>query len=423
MEIKLSVFKFLHKFILVIILFLVFTAPVYSESSDFFMELRFIQRLRWSGDEYASRYEIIIELITETKIETEIDTETVIETLIEYNRVYHEFTNEYSIEISLPPGKYRYQVIPYDYLDRQVTGSGWIEFEIFSALNPELDDILMEYIIYETHTEMYLHLTGKNLDMNAGISLRGFDGSFFSPDDIQISQNGSSAKILFYDIDALPEIFMFIVRNPSGLETRLEAKRDVLIENRIETIIEPEIDPEEFIVEIEEIPLPEPAPRIKKTDPYLSAAILPLYPLYGNMNWLSVSQDYLPGYSARLGFVSKKQDALLNFGFEATGTLLDFDTIQTLMLDINLLLQKRSQSGRSAVIIKAGAGYNFIQNISEITNISDWQPFHIQFGGTFLWFFWRQLYLETGIDFVYWTINGENSSCLRPMIGLGLRFR
>jgi hypothetical protein len=78
------------------------------------MELRFVQRLTWVGDEYARRYEVIIEKEEDG----------------EYKRVLREFTTAFFIEISLPHGKYRYQVIPYDFFGLPVPVTEWMDFEV-----------------------------------------------------------------------------------------------------------------------------------------------------------------------------------------------------------------------------------------------------------------------------------------------------
>jgi len=62
-------------------------------------EPRSVQRLTWVGDRYATRYEVIIEKDEDGK----------------YTRTLQEFTTDFFIEVSLPPGKYRFQVIPYDF--------------------------------------------------------------------------------------------------------------------------------------------------------------------------------------------------------------------------------------------------------------------------------------------------------------------
>jgi hypothetical protein len=85
-------------------------------------ESRFVQRLTWVGDGYATRYEVIIERDEDGK----------------YKRALQEFTTDFFIEVSLPPGEYRFQVIPYDYFNLPVPVTEWMNFVIQRAvINPE----------------------------------------------------------------------------------------------------------------------------------------------------------------------------------------------------------------------------------------------------------------------------------------------
>jgi len=97
-----------------LVFFLTTLAPICAQTVSYHIELRFVQRLAWVGDEYAMRYEVIIEKEDEGK----------------YNGVLRKFTDALSIEVSLPSGKYRCQVIPYDYLDQPVPTSEWVNFEV-----------------------------------------------------------------------------------------------------------------------------------------------------------------------------------------------------------------------------------------------------------------------------------------------------
>jgi len=77
-------------------------------------ETPFVQRLTWVGDEYATRYEVIIEKDENGK----------------YKKVFQEFTTNFFIEVSLPSGKYRFQVIPYDFFNIPVPETEWMDFEV-----------------------------------------------------------------------------------------------------------------------------------------------------------------------------------------------------------------------------------------------------------------------------------------------------
>ncbi|MCL2245436.1 MAG: hypothetical protein FWC03_13375, partial [Treponema sp.] len=92
-------------------------------SASFRIELRFIQRLTWTGDDYALRYEVIIEkeeLLNQTGRGR-------------YSRYFQGFTEDIFIEVSLPPGNYRFQVIPYDFFNSPVPGAQWVNFEVLSG--------------------------------------------------------------------------------------------------------------------------------------------------------------------------------------------------------------------------------------------------------------------------------------------------
>jgi hypothetical protein len=101
-------------------------------------ESHFVQRLTWVGDEYATRYEVIIEKEEDGK----------------YKRVLREFTTAFFIEVSLSHGKYRYQVIPYDFFNLPVPVKEWMEFEVQrGVINPEEPESKNEIIIQSPEPE------------------------------------------------------------------------------------------------------------------------------------------------------------------------------------------------------------------------------------------------------------------------------
>jgi hypothetical protein len=102
-------------------------APLWAQNSGYYMDLRFVQRPAWAGDGYAMRHEVIIEKEEEGK----------------YNRVLREFTEAFYIEVSLSPGKYRYQVIPHDFFDRPIPVTEWMDFEVLRGVTQEQLDRLI----------------------------------------------------------------------------------------------------------------------------------------------------------------------------------------------------------------------------------------------------------------------------------------
>jgi hypothetical protein len=82
----------------------------------------YTRQLAWNGDAYTLRYEVIVE-----KEESGI-----------YRTAVQRFTTDSFIKFSLPHGKYRFRVIPYDLLNKPGRSSEWIPFEIPPATVAEL---------------------------------------------------------------------------------------------------------------------------------------------------------------------------------------------------------------------------------------------------------------------------------------------
>ena len=78
-------------------------------------------RLLWAADAYALHYEVLIES----------------EGVSGNQQVLRKITGFPYLEASLPQGKYRFRVIPYDFLEKPGASSPWVSFEIKRAIVPE----------------------------------------------------------------------------------------------------------------------------------------------------------------------------------------------------------------------------------------------------------------------------------------------
>ena len=234
------------------------TAPSSAaQTSDFYVERRFIQRLSWSGNEYASRYEIIIEK----------------EEAGEFRRAHQAFSTVFNIEVSLSPGKYRYRVIPYDFLDRPVAGTEWIDFEVLAAVYPQLIYSVPElYLSGEENPafsdEYVLMIYGANISLHSEIFIRFNNSTIITPSSTRIYADRQSARLVFKELDLIPEIFDVVVKNPGDLETNMETysyistapdkEEALLIFNKLDSI------PESlwvFLGLVKDEPEPEPEPE------------------------------------------------------------------------------------------------------------------------------------------------------------------
>jgi hypothetical protein len=109
-------------FVICYFLFVIcFTSPLWAQPQSgggrYVVEQRYILQLVWLGDEYTAKYEVVFERNDGKN----------------YIAFMREYTELPSLQVSLAPGKYRYRVIPYDFLDQPGEASDWINIEIKPA--------------------------------------------------------------------------------------------------------------------------------------------------------------------------------------------------------------------------------------------------------------------------------------------------
>jgi hypothetical protein len=170
----------------------------------YYTELRFVQRFAWIGDAYALRYEVVIEKEEDGG----------------FREQHRALTNEVSIEFSLSPGNYRYQVIPYDFLNRPAAGSGWVNFTVYPALRPEINDFSPSYLYLNESAVHTLNILGRNFVPGAEIELRRPGGVSIVPNNISIPRDGTSAQLNINNDRLVLGEYEVFVRNPGGFDTR-----------------------------------------------------------------------------------------------------------------------------------------------------------------------------------------------------------
>jgi len=114
------------KYLLLAIILFVFTSFLSAQEAGYFIEekgdeVKYVQRFVWRGGENALYYEVIFE--------REINGR--------YSQYLKETTKAQFIEVSLPPGNYRFRVIPYDILGRPTEGSQWANIVVLPVPKPE----------------------------------------------------------------------------------------------------------------------------------------------------------------------------------------------------------------------------------------------------------------------------------------------
>jgi hypothetical protein len=383
-----------------------------------YAEFGSVQRLSWMADEYALRYEVLVER----------------EEGNEYRRAAREFTDNSFIELSLPQGKYRYQVIPYDYLNRPAQGSEWKKIEVRAALIPELYYIVPE-IFYIGDDGMHtLYISGKNIENDARFFLQGPGTAPIVPYTKQILADGSQAWLFFNDTQLVPGVYELHVRNLSGFETRGKA---LTVANPDERESEPERKPEH--AETEDTAAA-PADYRKPVQICLSAAWMPMLPIYGKNGLFFSNRLSFTGAMFRLDVIYHKPD-FLNLGLELAASWYVFypDINETSSLyyiayanaatvTFSFLAQKHFPNQAMSLKFRLGAGITIPPDNGKPPLATDlyyplltMESFHTNMGASFLWYIQKHFYLELGMDYIH-QFSEIPSACIRPWLGISFRF-
>jgi len=302
---KVKIIRFSSSFVICYLIFVICPSPLWAQTQDsgggyYVVEHRYVQTIEWVGDNYTLKYEVVIEKDEGGGAPGE------------YTTFLREFTEKPSLQVSLPLGKYRYRVIPYDYLEQPGEASGWVDIEVKPA-----------------------------------------------PAEPEKEKTGSPINL------------------------------------------------------------------------FVSASWTPIIPLYGRMSEIFENKFYAAGASVRFGALYNKLK-WFNPGLELSASWSSLNNVQngdtigvmTGVTGMNIVAQIPLPY-RMAVSLKAGA--SILYQISEI-NIEDYSYWtgglipQINAEASFIWFAYKQLYLEAGIGFYYLFNKDGDSGVLSPRIGVGWQF-
>ena len=379
---------------LAIALFLFLASFVSAQEGGYFLDTsgaqpRLFQRLYWFEEEYTLFYEVVIQKEDG-----------------EYMDFLRESTVETFLIVSLPPGKYRYGVVPRDLLGQTGEMSEWRTFEVFPAFQPSIEKIYPSAFYLDERSEKVLDITGNNLLEESEIYLRSGDSFLFPVN--KIVWDGKRTE-LFFDNEALiPGTYDIYIRNPGGFETAMEG----------------------FIVKYK-----------KPVDLFMKIFWVPVIPIYGEMYDVLGSGFFTTGAAINFEAVSSKLGTF-NGGMEfaMSGHILNsikpgfeeasngFSNSETgaswLELDLNILLRKQFFKKRMAVTFRFGLGISSLTRQEEYAEnryapnetILNWN-----LGLSYMLLFYDIFYFETGIDFSQYNTS-DASGFIKPRLGVGWQF-
>jgi len=311
-------------------------------------EPRLTQRFSWSGGEFAFRYEVIFERIVN-------------ETYVPHLR---DFTVTQFIEVSLSPGRYRFQVIPYDILDRPTTGSEWRYIEVLPA--PALEQMP------EPEPEL----------------------------------------------EPIPEPEPEPMPEPEPEPTpELPPPPPPPPEPEPEPEYEPEYEPEP-----EPVQKPEREKRGIVFDPLkpllfnIGAAWSPLMPFYGDFFDESF---YVIGANVRMSLLFKIPSNIY-IGPELVISFIDIEDY-FLTVGANLFALKWLANEKFAIGMRVGAAFPVTIQTEDEEDDAGHDQIIPDIGASLRWRITNRFLMEAGVDFSH-LFTDSNSGYLRPWIGIGLQF-
>ena len=360
---------------------------------------RFVQRLAWAGGEYALRFEVIIEAAAGPT----------------FREQHREFSYDPYIDVSLPPGFYRFQVIPYDYFDDQDEPSPWQEFTVLEATQPQVEGA-PNFAFSRSAGTYVMDLRGSNISPQAEIALHRDGEEALHPLEADISAQGNRARLVFDEEELSPGDYALTIRNPGGLEATREnisfsrrAERTPFFDRFYGGALEPSLWVAYMSLFRSYQGSGDSMDRIFTRNVSPLGAALGLTLLFG---------DSPPegAFSALGGIIPGLEAALLWHGLES-----DQGKHHLLSGRLSLLAQKGLANQRGALRFRLGTGYSFVLSPPEDLETQGMDLLHLRMGASYFFQVHDRIYLDLGLDHMHF-FKKEALGAILPWLSVNFSF-
>ena len=350
-------------------------------------QLRFVQRLVWEKDEYAFNYGITIQIFDNG-----------------YRDYISRTTENNHLDVSLPPGRYRYSVTTYDLLGRSGYSSDWSVFNVIAAYQPVLERFIPASFNMDQRTARELLITGVNIFEDTVIFLENAENTIY-PKEIR-RLDSQRVTLVFDDASLIEGVYDICIQNPGGLETRISG----------------------FSIGYR-----------KPLDFFFKAALTPVAPMFGELADEFGQALFLRGASLSLEAVSSRRGGI-NGGVEFAASVYvinpdtpfclciaclinDYDNVSSLAIisdfSLNIAIQRRFNHRRNAFTLRVGCGVTSVSSEGYDFEASTFP--HLNFGLSFLALIINPLFFEIGVDYTYY-VTDNPFGLLKPRLGFAIQF-
>jgi hypothetical protein len=400
-------FRFNAKICLIFFSLLPVTGTVYAEPDiNFFEKTEIVQRMDWPAADDVLKYGLVIEKRNEASSGNV------------YIRVLDIETETNSVELSLPPGEYRYRITVYDLLGRGRSAQSWAKLTIFQAFKPEISSVKPSSAsLQDALSGITLSISGNNLVKNGEV--------FFSPadsgtekikldqDNYRPDEDGKGAKLILDGLPLKEGAYDIVIKNPGGISA-VWRNFTVTVPRQEETRAPAKESPFEMMS---------------------AAGYAPLFSVSGDFTALVGNIPFLGGAMLRLGINTKnKRYGIFGVETEAYWHHLSGGNGQFTMTghlinaQLNLLYQKRLFRERAAVNVRLGGGFAYFVDMQLRSNANIFMlnteiltPMaSASLSAT--WFFLPPLFLEFGAAYMHvFSSDTFQPAYIRPVFCLGFR--
>jgi hypothetical protein len=299
-----------------------------------------------------------------------------------WNLEFKERTEQTFLELSLPPGMYRYRILNYNVLGRVGAISEWTGIRVFFAKQPAAESYSpAAYFVDSLAGEFTLTITGRDLAEEALVHIAAKKGGTPVPaSSIKYSPDETSITAVFPAEELALGAYDIVITNPGGIQQIIEG----------------------FTVSF-----------TRPLDINVSLGYAPVLPLYGYLFDTYDAPFYPLGFYGRAGAVPFKW--LWGWiGFELSLHYADLkteDNAYTLtgsMINAgaNMLFQRWMHNYATAINVRLGGGITAISNIEFSHRDSSRSEntgailFTINAGAAVQRFIRKSIFVEAGLEYV-----------------------
>ena len=351
-------------------------------------EICFFQRLSWGHDANDYYYEVIIEEEYEDGF---------------WREIIRENRTENFIEVSLPPGNYRYMVLVYNLLDQNEYRMDYYPFEILLALEPEIVSVDPHVFYLDGKPPWVLILDCKNAVEGAEVYLQKGNRKV-TPRETEVNSEGSGIRAVFVYKDLDKGTYSIHVKNPGGLESSLEPGFSISFQDPL--------------------------------DMNLSLGYAPLFSLYGELHEFLGGNQIIPlGFIARFSVIPLKQ----KWGFLGVEVAPSWNYLsvhigkykvraQIISVQFHGLYQYWFLRWFLALNVRIGAGFSSYLNLNVYYDRGASESISALMasadaGVSVQWVFIKPWFLEAGVDYIhFFSSDNAHPGYLRPSITVGRQF-